>query len=62
MHPGLVLRVHCAKDLLIYFKFIWIKVIIVTNNGKRIHKDLRDFGRGFARIRETLGEDSQGLK
>ena len=28
---------------------------------ERIHKDLRDFGRGFARIRETLGEDLQGF-
>ena len=26
-----------------------------------INKDLRDFGRGFTRIRETLGEDSQGF-
>ena len=24
-----------------------------------INKDLRDFGRGFTRIRETLGDDSQ---
>ena len=28
---------------------------------ERIHKDLRDFGRGFARICEILGEDSQGF-
>ena len=28
---------------------------------ERIHKDLQDFGRGFARILETLGEDSQGF-
>ena len=31
---------------------------------ERICKDSRDFGRGFARIHETLGEickDSQGL-
>ena len=35
---------------------------------ERIHKELQDFGRGFARIykdlqeiRESLGEDSQGL-
>ena len=28
---------------------------------ERICKDLRDFGRGFTRIRETLGEDSQGF-
>ena len=27
----------------------------------RIRKDSRDFGRGFARIRETLGEDLQGF-
>ena len=25
---------------------------------ERIRKDLQDFGRGFARIHETLGEDS----
>ena len=25
----------------------------------RIHETLRDFGRGFVRIPETLGEDSQ---
>ena len=28
---------------------------------ERIREDLRDFGRGFARIHETLGEDSQGF-
>ena len=28
---------------------------------ERIRKDSQDFGRGFARIRETLGEDSQGF-
>ena len=28
---------------------------------ERIHKDSRDFGRGFARIRDTLGEDLQGF-
>ena len=28
---------------------------------KRIHKDSRDFGRGFARICKTLGEDLQGF-
>ena len=27
----------------------------------RIHKDSRDFVRGFVRIRETSGEDSQGF-
>ena len=27
----------------------------------RIRKDLQDFGRGLARICETLGEDSQGF-
>ena len=25
---------------------------------ERIHEDLWDFGRGFARIHKTLGEDS----
>ena len=28
---------------------------------ERIREDSRDFRRGFARIRETLGEDSQGF-
>ena len=28
---------------------------------ERIHEDLQDFGRGFARIHETLGEDLQGF-
>ena len=28
---------------------------------ERICKDLRDFGRGFARICKTLGEDLQGF-
>ena len=28
---------------------------------ERIRKDSRDIWRGFARIRETLGEDSQGF-
>ena len=28
---------------------------------ERIHKDSRDFGRGFARIHETLGEVLQGF-
>ena len=26
-----------------------------------IHEDLQDFGRGFVRIRKTLGEDSCGF-
>ena len=28
---------------------------------ERIHEDLQDFGRGFVRICETLGEDLQGF-
>ena len=28
---------------------------------ERICKDWQDFGRGFARIRDTLGEDLQGF-
>ena len=32
-----------------------------TRLWERIHKDLQDLGRGFARIHETLGEDMPGF-
>ena len=35
--------------------------ILANPLPKSIRKDSRDFGRGFARIRETLGEDSRGF-
>ena len=43
------------------FVRLWERICKDSRDLGEDHKDLRDFGRGFARIHKTLGEDSQGF-